>query len=85
MKKKEQVKQNTADYMSGPRHYKNIIITLFRHKYSILYLANKAVDLSYVRNGLSVDIIYMITHAGYFEVDGDHQEDTMVSGFMGWS
>jgi hypothetical protein len=85
MEKKEQMKQNTADYMSSPRHYKNIIITLLRHKYSIHYLANKAVDLSYIRNGLSVDIIYMITHAGYFEVDGDHQEDTMVSGFMGWS
>ena len=49
------------------------------------YLANKVVDSSYVRHGLSADVIYMNAHAAYFDVDGDHQTDTVVSLYMGWS
>jgi len=75
---KSAVLLNTAEYMYGHRQCKNIITTLLRHEYSIEYLANEAVDLSYLRHNLSADIIYMNTHAGYFDVDGDHQADAVV-------
>lgn len=69
---------NPAEYMYGHRQCRSIITTLLRHDYSIEYLANQAVDLSFIRNNLSADIIYMNTHAGYFDVDGDHQTDAVV-------
>lgn len=69
---------NSAESMYGHRQCKNIITTLLRHDYSIEYLANQAVDLSFIRNNLSADIVYMNTHAGYFDVDGDHQADAVV-------
>ena len=75
---KSAVLLNIAEYMYGHRQCKNIITTLLRHEYSIEYLANEAVDLSYLRHNLSADIIYMNTHAGYFDVDGDHQADAVV-------
>ena len=64
--------------MYGHRHYKNIIITLLRHEYFIEYLANKVVDLLYLRRDLSADIIYMNTHTGYFDVDDNHQAEAEV-------
>jgi hypothetical protein len=75
---KSAVLLNIAEYMYGHRQCKNIITTLLRHEYSIEYLANEAVDLSYLRHNLSADVIYMNTHAGYFDVDGDHQADAVV-------
>jgi hypothetical protein len=69
---------NAAEYMYGHRQCKNIIDTLLKHEYSIEYLENEAVDLSYLRHNLSADVIYMNTHAGYFDVDGDHQADAVV-------
>lgn len=69
---------NTAESMYGHRFCTTIIAILMRHQYSIEYLANQAVDLSFIRNNLSADIIYMNTHAGYFDVDGDHQADAVV-------
>lgn len=75
---KSAVLLNTAEYMYGHRQCKNIITTLLKHEYSIEYLANEAVDLSYLRHNLSADILYMNTHAGYFDVNGDHQADAVV-------
>jgi hypothetical protein len=69
---------NPAENMYGHYHCLRIIATLLRHDYSIEYLANQAVDLDYIRNNLSADIIYMNTHAGYFDIDGDHQADAVV-------
>jgi len=69
---------NTAEYMYGHRQCQNIITTLLRHEYSIEYLANEAVNLSFLRHNLSADIIYMNTHAGFFDVDGDNQADAVV-------
>jgi hypothetical protein len=69
---------NAAEYMYGHRQCRNIITTLLRHQYSIEYLANQAVDLSYIRYNLTADVIYMNTHAGYFDVDGDQQADAVV-------
>ena len=75
---KSAVLLNTAEYMYGHRQCQNIITTLLRHEYSIEYLANGAVDLSYLRHNLSADVIYMNTHAGFFDVNGDHQADAVV-------
>jgi hypothetical protein len=69
---------NVAEHMYGHRQCMGIIRTLLPHQYSIEYAANQAVDLSYIRQNLSADIVYMNTHAGYFDIDGDHQADAVV-------
>ena len=69
---------NAAEFMYGHRQCKKIIATLLRLDYSIEYIANHAVDLHYMKNNLSVDIVYMNTHAGFFDVDGDHEADSVV-------
>ncbi|MBN1861645.1 MAG: hypothetical protein JW840_09320 [Candidatus Thermoplasmatota archaeon] len=69
---------NAAESMYGHRQCKKIIATLLRFDYSIEYVANHAVDLMYMKNNLSADIVYMNTHAGFFDVDGDHQAESVV-------
>ncbi len=69
---------NPAESMYGHHQCQRIITILLNHDYSIEYLANQAVDVSYIKNNLSVSIIYMNTHAGYFDVDGDSQADAVV-------
>jgi len=69
---------NPAESMYGHFQCQRIISLLMNHDYSIDYVANQAVDLNYVKNNLSADIIYMNTHAGYFDVDGDSQADAVV-------
>ncbi len=69
---------NPAESMYGHYQCQRIISTLLNLDYSIEYRANQAVDVRYIKNNLSADIIYMNTHAGYFDVDGDHQADAVV-------
>jgi hypothetical protein len=69
---------NPDEYTYGHRQCQQIITTLLRHDYHINYLANDAVSLSYLRLNLSADIIYMDTHAGFFDTNGDHQADAVV-------
>jgi len=69
---------NPAESMYGHHHCQRIISILLNRDYSIEYLANQAVDVSYIKNNLSASIIYMNTHAGYFDVDGDSQADAVV-------
>jgi hypothetical protein len=69
---------NPAESMYGHYQCQRIINTLLNLDYSIEYLANQAVDVTYIKNNLSADVIYMNTHAGYFDVDGDHQADAVV-------
>ncbi|HWR27835.1 MAG TPA: hypothetical protein VN377_05305 [Candidatus Thermoplasmatota archaeon] len=69
---------NPAESMYGHHQCQRIIKTLLNLDYSIEYRANQAVDVRYIKNNLSADIIYMNTHAGYFDVDGDHQADAVV-------
>lgn len=69
---------NPAESTYGHYQCQKIIATLLRQDYSIEYVANQAVDLLYIKNNLSADIIYMNTHAGYFDVDGDHQAESVV-------
>jgi hypothetical protein len=69
---------NPDEYVYGHRQCQQIITTLLQHDYSIHYLANDAVTLSYLRYNLSANIIYMNTHAGFFDTDGDQQADAVV-------
>jgi hypothetical protein len=69
---------NPSESMYGHYQCQRIITTLLNHDYSIEYLANQAVDLPFIKNNLTAAIIYMNTHAGYFDVDGDHQADAVV-------
>jgi hypothetical protein len=69
---------NPEEYTYGHRQCQQIIIALLKHDYHINYLANDAVSLSYLRRNLSADIVYMNTHAGFFDTDGDHQADAVV-------
>ncbi len=69
---------NPAESMYGHFQCQRIISLLMNHDYMIDYVANQAVDLSYVKNNLSATIIYMNTHAGYFDIDGDSQADAVV-------
>jgi len=69
---------NPAESMYGHYQCQRIINTLLNLDYSIEYRANQAVDVTYIKNNLSADVIYMNTHAGYFDVDGDHQADAVV-------
>jgi hypothetical protein len=69
---------NPAESMYGHHQCHRIISILLNRDYSIDYLANQAVDVSYIKNNLSASLIYMNTHAGYFDVDGDSQADAVV-------
>jgi hypothetical protein len=69
---------NPFEYVYGHHQCQGIISSLLRHDYSISYLANQAVNISYLRHNLSADIIYMDTHAGYFDVNNDQQADSVV-------
>jgi len=69
---------NPFEYLYGHQQCNRIIATLLRHDYRLEYLANEAVDLSYLRHNLTADIVYMDTHAGYFDLNGDQQADAVV-------
>lgn len=69
---------NPDEYVYGHHQCQQIIATLLRYDYHIDYLANDAVSLPYLRSNLSTDVVYMNTHAGFFDTDGDHQADAVV-------
>jgi hypothetical protein len=69
---------NPAESMYGHFQCQQIISLLMNRDYTIDYVANQAVDLCYVKNNLSATIIYMNTHAGYFDIDGDSEADAVV-------
>ncbi len=69
---------NPSEYLYGNRHCKKIIKILIKNGYSIEYLINEDVDLPLVRDNLYAEIIYINTHAGFWDLDGDHQGDVVV-------
>lgn len=69
---------NPTESMYGHHHCQRLITMLMNLDYSIEYLANQAVDISYMKNNLTASLLYMNTHAGYFDIDGDSQADTVV-------
>lgn len=69
---------NPTEYVYGYRHCEKIMHLLMKKGYAITYRANTDVDLPYLRCNLTADILYMDTHAGYWDLDGDHQSDAVV-------
>jgi len=69
---------NPSEYLYGNHHCKKIINKLIGKGYNIVYLANENVDLPYIEYNLEAEIIYINTHAGYWDIDGDRQFDAVV-------
>lgn len=69
---------NPSEYLYGNRHCKKIINKLMGKGYNTVYLANEDVDLPYIECNLYAEIVYMNTHAGYWDIDGDRQGDAVV-------
>jgi hypothetical protein len=69
---------NPSENMYGNLHCRKIINKLLKRDYNIVYLSDEAVDLSFIKFNLSEEIVYMNTHAGYWDLDGDNISDTVV-------
>lgn len=69
---------NPSEYMYGNQQCFNIINRLVQKGYNIEYISNEDVDLFYIKTNLSAEIVYMNTHAGYFDLDGDNISDSVV-------
>ncbi len=69
---------NPSEYLYGNHHCKKIINKLISKGYNIAYLANEDVDLPYIEYNLGSEIVYINTHAGYWDIDGDGQSDAVV-------
>ena len=71
---------NPSEYLYGNRHCKKIINRLLYKGYNIAYVSDEDVDLPYIRYNFTAEIVYMNTHAGYWDIDGDQQGDAVVIG-----
>ena len=71
---------NPSEYLYGNLHIKKIFDILIRSDYNIEYISNQDVDLDYIKNSLNAKIIYINTHAGFWDIDGDQQGDCVVIG-----
>ena len=69
---------NPSEYIYGNQYCLKIINKLHQRGYYTEYLSNEAVDLYYIKTNLTADIVYINTHAGYFDLDGDNKSDTVV-------
>ena len=69
---------NTAEFLYGDRYCVKIIQNLEEIDYNVEYLSNEQVDLNFIKNNLTTEIVYMNTHAGYWDTDGDNKPDTIV-------
>ena len=69
---------NPSEYLYGNQHCLKIINKLIKRGYNIIYLSNEDVDLSYIKSNLTAEIVYMNTHAGYWDIDDDNLPDTVV-------
>jgi len=69
---------NPSEYLYGKLHCQLIINNLHTNGYQVTYLSNEAVDLSFIKTNLAAEIVYINTHAGYFDIDGDNISETVV-------
>lgn len=69
---------NPSENIYGNRHCRIIINKLLKRGYNIVYLSNEAVNLTFIKSNLAEEIVYMNTHAGYWDLDGDNISDTVV-------
>jgi hypothetical protein len=71
---------HAAEYLYGYRPIQRIISILLPLGYTLTYRSNTNVNLRYIENNLSADIVYLNTHAGYWDIDGDEEPDLVVIG-----
>jgi hypothetical protein len=69
---------NPSAYVYGDIHCLLIKHSLEQLGYTVVYKTNEAVDVSFTKYNLTTDIIYINTHAGYWDINGDHIPDTVV-------
>jgi len=69
---------NPSEYLYGRLHCRKITRNLERIGYTVIYKGNEEVDLELMKTDLEVEIIYMNTHAGYWDTDGDQNPDSVV-------
>lgn len=69
---------NTDEHSYGSLHCKIIINQLNKNGYNVTYLENEEVTLNYIKNNLSADIVYLNTHAGYWDTTNDGIPDKIV-------
>ncbi len=69
---------NPSAYLYGDRHCTQIGNTLHAAGYATSYLSDNQVTLSVIKNNLTAAILYLNTHAGYWDIDGDHTPDAVV-------
>ena len=71
---------NPSEYLYGNIHIKRILNNLINHGFNVEYVYDQDVDIPYIKNNLYAEIIYMNTHAGFWDIDGDQQGDCVVIG-----
>jgi hypothetical protein len=69
---------NPCEYLYGSHHCTVIGRILGRQGYAVTSYANEAVDIPFLRQNLSASILYLNTHAGYWDIDGDGEADSVV-------
>lgn len=69
---------NPSEHIYGNRHCVKIINKLIKCGYNIVYLSDEEVDLSFIKYNITAEIVYLNTHAGYWDIDGDNLSDTVV-------
>jgi len=69
---------NPSEYLYGDFHCRRIIKKLHNNGYNIFYLGNEAANLTFIESELGAEIVYINTHAGYWDIDGDQQADAVV-------
>jgi len=69
---------NQAEYLYGSHHCEKIMKNLQNIGYNVTYISNEEIDLNYTKNNLKAEIVYMNTHAGYWDTDGDKKPDAVV-------
>lgn len=69
-----------SEYLYGHFQCWRISNILSKNDYTITYRENEDVNIPYLRQNLTADILYMNTHAGYWDIDGDQIPDQVVIG-----
>ena len=69
---------NPSEYLYGNFHCTIIARNLKQIGYTVVYIENEEVDLEFIKTNLDVEIIYINTHAGYWDTDDNHIPDSVV-------
>lgn len=71
---------NPFEYVYGNWYCRVIAKDLQLLGYNVTYRADNRVDLNFIRYNLSAEVLYLNTHAGCWDIDGDGSPDEVVIG-----